>query len=90
MLVDLVPRNGGEVDVVARCRHDFGEGGGLRDRHAAQADCHEERRDLVVGNLSGNIAVYDIGKLIRGKFAAVLLLRDDVIHIHGKAPSLEW
>ncbi len=78
MLVDFGARNVVEVQHLARLQHRARERDGLRVRHAAQEDGHEERGHLVVGDLAHSVIANDVGDLVGGEFATVTLLRDEL------------
>ena len=82
MFVDLLARDGGEVNHVAGLRHDLRE---LRDFmvvHAVEPDGHEHRGHLIIRDVAFDIAVNHVFDFGVRKGFVVLLLRDQVVHAH--------
>ena len=83
VLVHLFAGNRREVDAVARVRHCNRQLRRLLRRHAAVPDCHQHGGHLVVGNLARDIAFDHPAQLLGSECAAMLFLRNQVIHAHG-------
>ena len=83
VLVHLFAGNRREVDAVTRVRHCNRQLRRLLCRHAAEPDCHQHGGHLVVGNLACDVAFDHPAQLLGSERAAVLFLRNQVIHAHG-------
>src|SRR5512132_3178329 len=63
-------------------QHLFGERDGLRIRHAAQEDGHQQSRYLIISHVAGRIALNDESNLVARQRLAVTLLFNNVNRSH--------
>ena len=71
-----------EVEGITGIPDGHGEGGGFLGGHAAEVDRHAEGGGLVVGDLTGHVALHERADLGVGQSLSVSFLFDDVVGAH--------
>src|SRR5262249_19826963 len=83
VLVDLDPRDIGEIYANAGIHHRIGEPGGLFGGHAAKKNRHQQHGRLILRKGSSGDAIDEESDLLSGKRAAITLLHNHVNCAHA-------
>ena len=86
MLVGLDPRNGGQIQHVARARHFHGQIDRLPVGHPLKADRHQHRAELIIGKGAVGRALHEAGDFLAGQFLSQALFHDDFGRSHRFSP----
>ena len=79
VLVDDLPaEQTSELDRLAAADHRVGERERLRAREPLEVDRHQERGELVVGDLAAGVGEHELGELVRVELLAVPLALDEL------------
>src|SRR5262249_16039799 len=83
VLIDFLPGEIAPIEHFAGVHHGAGEGRDLLARHSTQQNSHEPSRNLIVRKIAGCVTRDNEGNLVRGEFASISFLADQINQTHG-------